>query len=165
VGVSTDIRPIVVCPLEFERRRLLRAGLAEVCDVQCCGPGETAVRRWCAHLREQAEVVVLAGLAGAVAGELRAGAARVIDDVVDASGARTWPTTFPTRRKRTAAAERISVTSATHVVTKPAEKRDLRHTSGADLVDLESETAGAGVSCAASATARPTSCPTTSGTG
>ena len=70
-------RPLIVCPLEFERRALVRAlrrapGVGHV-EVECCGPGAVAVAAWADGVGRTERPIVLAGLAGGLVASARTG--------------------------------------------------------------------------------------------
>ncbi|MHC5005251.1 MAG: phosphorylase family protein [Planctomycetota bacterium] len=131
-----ESRPLIVCPLAFERRRLLRRGLGRRATVVCCGPGPWGVRRWAARSSvEPGRVVVLAGLAGGLGTAQSAGSAWVVD-AIDGGPAPSWPEDAGDE------AVRASTVSVEHPATSPAGKRRLRERTGADLVDMESAAFG-----------------------
>jgi hypothetical protein len=125
--------PIVVCPLEFERRALQGAGLGTVCRIECCGPGPAAVAAWCGE-RALTVPVILCGLAGSVRDPYRERAAFAALAVLADDGRRLDPVlpAGPGPAPLIGSAERTLAT--------PREKADWARRSGADLVDRESAT-------------------------
>lgn len=123
--------PIVVCPLDFERRRLRCAGLHRRFDLQCCGPGAAGVRRW-AEGRDPPGPVVLCGVAGAVRDGFPAGSAYAAAAVVDGDGRRLVPALGAGER------DGPVVGSAGAALVTPDQKRAWAQRTGCDLVDLES---------------------------
>jgi len=91
-------RVTIVCPLEFERRALARAGLATLCDLHRSGPGRAAITAWAAAIDPPPGPVVLAGLAGGLqpppaadsdataAGPAATSRARIVTRVRDEAG-------------------------------------------------------------------------------
>lgn len=136
-------KPILLCPLQFERRALLAAGLEDCCDIACCGPGDAAgiwVKDNCATINKS--TLILAGLAGGLRDGLLAATAHVAEKVIDEKGNR-WTPTF----KLPDNASGVTIVSTEQVNVTPQAKRALAKRSGADIVDLES----AGFAAAASA--------------
>ncbi|MHC4220697.1 MAG: nucleoside phosphorylase-I family protein [Planctomycetota bacterium] len=123
--------PIVLCPLEFERRVLQRAGLGERCRLECCGPGGRAIDRW-ADRRTPEGPVILCGLAGSASDSYDARTAHVPAAVVADDGRRLEPTWGA------GSAPGPLIGSADATLTTPQAKRDWARCSGADLVDQES---------------------------
>ena len=121
-------RAIVVCPLEFERRLLVRAGVGRLCELACCGPGAERVRRW-ASGRTPSGAVFLCGLAGALSDRFVVGTACAVAAVLGEDG--------QTRPSITESAGAV-VSCPASTLTTPAAKRAWAERSGADLVDLES---------------------------
>ena len=80
---------IVVCPLEFERRALRRAGLSG-CELACCGPGANALRSW-AQDRKPDGPVILCGLAGSLREGFATGRAYVVTTVIGEDGSQRVP--------------------------------------------------------------------------
>lgn len=132
-------RPVVVCPLEFERRALLSAGLNQRCEVICCGPGPTRVASWVKALGDSVQPIILAGLAGALVEHARAGSAWIIDEVIDAESDRRWrPTFVPPIRAQGFQRAGVAITSSTTGIASREIKVELHRRTGAALVDLES---------------------------
>ena len=128
-------RILIVCPLQFERKMLLRAKVNLFADVACCGPGSSAIARWCEQARPEDRAVVLAGLAGGLHGLIRAGSAHFITEVVDGeSGGIETPSLKP------ASIDPMRITSASASLTNPQAKQLMHERTSADLVDLESAT-------------------------
>lgn len=139
VDAQAASRPVVVCPLQFERKALVRAGLGVGCELSCCGPGAEAITRWVDRDGPQESVrsprpVILAGLAGALGDTCAVRSAAVIGAVVGADG-RRWTPSLP----GAAGGERAVITSVAASVTSPRARSDLARARHADLVDLESE--------------------------
>jgi hypothetical protein len=122
--------PIVVCPLEFERRVLRRAGLDDRCRLACCGPGPEAVVQWAAGITTSPPVI-LCGLAGSVSGAYPAGSAHVPAAVVADDGRRLTPTLGAGHDPAPL------LGSADRTLTTPEAKRAWARRTGADLVDRE----------------------------
>ncbi|MCH8824640.1 MAG: hypothetical protein IH984_14165 [Planctomycetes bacterium] len=133
---------ILLCPLQFERRALVAAGLEECCDIVCCGPGDAAgiwVKDNCATNTNS--LLILAGLGGGLRDSLLASTAHIASKVIDEQG-NSWTPTFKLSEK----ASQATIVSTKHVIVTPEGKRALAERSGADIVDLES----AGFAAAAS---------------
>jgi len=126
--VSTE--PIVVCPLEFERRVLQRAGLGDRCRLACCGPGPQAVVQWAAGVAAGAPVI-LCGLAGSTCAAYPPRSAHVPAAVVADDGRRLTPTLGP------GGGPAPLLGSADRTLTTPEAKRAWARRTGADLVDRE----------------------------
>lgn len=127
--------PLVVCPLQFEASTLRRALAQDLAadSIVCCGPGAGGVERWAASAScPPRATVILAGLAGSVAADHRAGEAFAVDAIRGGDG-RTWT---PAIRMESGAA--TIITSADRAVTARSERLELAQRSGAHLVDLES---------------------------
>jgi hypothetical protein len=122
--------PIVVCPLEFERRVLHRAGLGDRCRLDCCGPGPQAVVRWATGLTPAAPVI-LCGLAGSVSPGYPPGSAHVPAAVLADDGQRFAPTLG------LAGGPTPLLGSADRTLTTPQAKRDWAQRTGANMVDRE----------------------------
>ncbi len=123
--------PLVLCPLAFEQRALLRyAKLPSIVT----GPGPEAIRRAFAQRDRwpvpSPRLVILAGVAGGLRAGLPRGGAHLVSAVSGASE----PPSIATAAGRAP----ITVVEATAPVHTPAEKARLRDESGADLVDTES---------------------------
>ena len=136
-------KPILLCPLQFERRALLAAGLDDCCEIVCCGPCDAAgiwVKDNCQANTNSP--LILAGLAGGLRDGLPASTARVANKVIDEQG-NSWTPTLNISE----IASQVTIVSTEHVIVTPQAKRALADRSGADIVDLES----AGFAAAASA--------------
>ena len=133
---AESTRPIIVCPLEFERQQLERTGLTEHCDVQCSGPGSDRMARWVRTADPDGRIVILAGLAGSLHADRPAGTAWLISRVARPAPKRAFTPTFEPRSEKAPDTEIIS-TDLT--VGRPIARRQLQLASGATLVDLESE--------------------------
>jgi adenosylhomocysteine nucleosidase len=126
---------IVVCPLEFERQALRRAGIERLAQLHCCGRGAEAACRWAeesALACGAASMVLLAGLAGSLCDQRPARSAMIADAIVSARGDRFVPALLDS-----APHAPTIVTSSLHEVSS-AQKRELARSTGAHLVDLES---------------------------
>jgi len=127
--------PIILCPLDFERKRLLAAGFPADCRVETCGPGREGVNRWAGANRRLAGPVLLVGLAGALVDRYEIGDVVIADAVLAAGGKRietTWSIDDP-------GARRGAITSTTRSVTSRPAKGSLRAVTGATIVDQESQ--------------------------
>jgi hypothetical protein len=123
--------PVILCPLEFERRLLQRAGLSTRLRLFCCGPGPRAVERWLAA-RRPPDPVILCGLAGSVRASYPARSAFVAGAVVTDDGQSLEPTLG------SGGGPAPLIGSADATLTTPDAKRAWAADSGADLVDRES---------------------------
>jgi hypothetical protein len=133
----SDGPPIIVCALEFERKALLKSGVDLPARIETCGPGREGVNTWVGANRRPEGPVILAGLGGGLVSRLALGATVFVDAVVAPGGKRietTW------RPSGSADWTTGSVTSTSRTVTNYPAKRSLHAVSGADLVDLESQT-------------------------
>lgn len=129
--------PIIVCPLEFERKALLRSGFDLPARIETCGPGREGVNTWAGANRRPEGPVILAGLAGGLVPELAIGDTVLVDAVVAAGGKRietAWRPEGGTNWTRG------SVTSTSRTVTSRPAKRSLHAVTSAQLVDLEAQT-------------------------
>jgi len=125
-------RPIIVCPLEFERAALHHHGVDRLAELSCCGPGVAGIERWWSGRSPTRQPIILAGLAGSLHESFANGCAWWVSAVVESRDAPGLsPTLF-------VPASRCVVTSARGAVVDRGMKRSLRATTGADLVDLES---------------------------
>ncbi len=127
-------KPILICPLQFERRALIAAGLEDCCDIVCCGPGNAAgiwVKANC--VANTNSPLILTGLAGGLRDSLLAATAHVAEKVIDEQGNCWTPT-----NKLPDSATRVTIVSTKRAITTPQAKRELADRSGADIVDLES---------------------------
>lgn len=121
---------LIVCPLDFERRALRRAGLDALGEVTCCGPGAAAVVTW-AQGRRPMSPVILCGVAGGLSASVEAGRAYAAAAVLGADGRRIEPTLPAVDDGRV-------MSSAPGTLATPQAKQDWARRTGADLVDLES---------------------------
>ncbi len=128
------INALIVCPLEFERRTLARAGRPGHLRADCCGPGPEAVRRW-AESRAPEGPVILCGLAGALREPFETGQAFVAEAVLLGDGRRL----APTFDAAAAVGRRALLCSSADTLTTPETKQRCAERTGADLVDRESE--------------------------
>jgi hypothetical protein len=129
-------KPIVLCPLRFELKQLQR-GLEGRFDFICTGPGEVGIRNWARHAHDIQQPVILAGLAGSLTDNLRAGSACIIDEVVeDKTGSRWRPTL--TLSSTQSARDSCVITSSHNVVAQRADRLRLQQRLGAHLIDFES---------------------------
>jgi hypothetical protein len=129
--------PIIVCPLEFERRALLRSGVELPMRIDVSGPGHEGITRWAGANRNPEGPVILAGLAGGLVESMSMGMTVVVDHVLAAGGRRLTPDWDP---PSDADCVRAPATSTTRVVTSFPAKGSLHKVTGASLVDLESQT-------------------------
>ena len=132
-GASTD-RPIVLVPLDFERRGLVTHLNPE--DVVVCGPGREGIRRWADLNSRTTRPILMAGLGGGLDPALARNTVVVASEVYNPHG----PThTSPLASAITAPEmPRTRVTSSLRTVASAEAKADLHRTSGAGLVDMES---------------------------
>jgi hypothetical protein len=133
--------PIIVTPLEFERRilerRLRRLRRTGRCPPCCCGPGPEAVQRWAAGVTPHAnQPVLLAGLAGSLKKTFATRSAHLAGAVVGEEGTR-WEPSFSAARGPDDRSPPV-IASAPATLTTPQAKRAWADRSGADLVDRES---------------------------
>ena len=133
---TNEGRPLVVCPLEFERGALRKLGLESLCDLHCCGPGAEAVTMWVQRLTQRPRLVILAGLAGALDPQLQSGSAHAITSVIDEAGQCISRGQFEDHSQSLIG--KCTIVSASASVTSPCNKDELFHRTGASLVDLES---------------------------
>jgi nucleoside phosphorylase len=131
----SDRKPIILCPLEFERKVLQRQLSGTGLHVACCGPGKEGVTRWAGMNRKPGAPVVLAGLAGSLVEELNPG------DVVDLEAAvapgnirieTNW------RLPASCGAPRVTGTISTRLVNSRPARRALHRHLGCSIVDMES---------------------------
>lgn len=128
--------PILVCPLQFERRCLLKTGLGNSYTIETCGPGREGVARWVGAHRNPGRPVVMVGLAGSLVKDHAVGDVVEVEAVVAAGGKRietNWalPEELGTPRVR--------ATSKTRAITSRPGKRSLHAVTTADIVDMESQ--------------------------
>lgn len=134
VNGANDVRPIIVCPLRFEAAALRRAGIARSCSVMCCGPGKRGIAAWGAAANIAAgRTVVLAGLAGGLAARCAKGRAFVGSSIVLRGGQRATPLVLDDD------ARCAIIASSPQVLASREEKAAFARTTGAELVDQESE--------------------------
>ena len=135
-------KPILLCPLQFERSALVAAGLEDCCDIICCGPGDAA-GIWVKdnYDKSSKSPLILAGLAGGLRDGLLASTAHVANKIIDEQG-NSWTPTF----KLSENASGVTIVSTKHVIVTPLAKRALADRSGADIVDLESASFAAAAS-------------------
>jgi hypothetical protein len=131
-STRSNPRVTIVCALEFERTLLRRSALAKSCDLQCCGPTARGVHAWSERAAPQGPVI-LAGLAGALAPNIRAGSVWCIREVIATDSALRWN---PSVAFNEIPSANVASTSAS--VKSPPERHRLQQQTGADLVDLES---------------------------
>lgn len=138
-GTSESSRPVILCPVEFERERLLAAGLGDRAEIICTGPGAGRVVHWSETKGPFATRVILAGLAGALRDISRPGEAYLVGTVISHDG-RQFNAEPELRSEGLDGRHhrRAVVASVPRVVTSAHEKRILADKTGADLVDLES---------------------------
>ncbi len=124
--------PIIVCPLEHERKALMRAGVPG--RLICIGPGAGGVERLASMLGAVTGPVILAGVAGAIDDSCEMGAGYVIRNVIGSNGQR-WQPNWPAPANGLQAS---IATSETILIDESAKRRFCAQT-GAQLVDQESE--------------------------
>lgn len=135
-SVGEPSHAVVICPLEFERRALLQAGVGKYGEVRCCGPGALATRQCVQSSAITDEPIILAGLAGALREDISKGSAYVATRVIDGAG-HSWHTTGVAKGNLHGPSG-ATIISTVHTITTTQDKRALAERSGADLVDLES---------------------------
>lgn len=136
VSAPDSMKPLVMCPLQFEMKPLL-AALADRYDFICTGPGEARMMDAMRHAAAQHRpAIILAGLAGALTVDHRAGTAAIIAVVIDATSRERWTPTLTIAEGPAVAL--CSITSAGAVLVSAADRQHLHHQTGADLVDMES---------------------------
>ena len=131
-------RPVIVCPLQFERKMLLRAGLGRRFRIECCGPGADAIDIWAGNFRSPGRTVILAGLAGALSESCPAGSAHVVGRVMDAATGEDWTLTSLSTKVDPPGPGSCVLASTEAAVTTRRDKLALAQRTGAQLVDLES---------------------------
>ena len=127
--------PVILCPLDFERKKLLAGGFPPACRIETCGPGREGVNRWAGANRRLTGPILLVGLAGALVEGYVIGDVVIADAVLAAGGKRidtTWRLQDPGARQG-------SITSTTRSVTSRPAKGSLRAVTGATMVDQESQ--------------------------
>lgn len=127
---------VVICPLEFERRALLQAGVGKYCEVRCCGPGALATRQCVQSSAITDRPIILAGLAGALREDIAKGSAHVATRVIDDAGHAWHPPGIAEGDPPGPSGP--TIISTLHTITTTQDKHALAQRSGADLVDLES---------------------------
>lgn len=132
-----ESRPLILCPLRYERWALERAGLGRHCDLAVCGPGATGIASWAAMHHALKQPIILAGLAGALTPTHRPRSAWVIAEVRDPETGRQWRPTFVPDNVQ-CSHRTCSITSTVSTLTHHSAKLAAHERSGADLVDLES---------------------------
>lgn len=131
-NVTPDL-PILVCPLEHERRAIVAAGLDPTL-VETCGPGREGVRRWADRHPDLRRPVLLVGLAGGLDPSLESGRVVVAGEIVDAHGRVGVP---PLVESLGLDAPIVRVATAGRLVASPEAKLALARATGAAIVDLE----------------------------
>jgi hypothetical protein len=129
-------RPIILCPLEFERQRLQAAGLEEVGDLICTGPGAESIVVWALNHQVGERKIVLVGLAGALSPEFAAGNAYGITDIVDENGEDEW--TPPLVLDDADQQDKVVATSTHAPLTGRLARKIMSQETGGMLIDLES---------------------------
>ncbi len=135
-SVGEPFHACVICPLEFERRALLQAGVGKYCEVSCCGPGALAARQGVESSAITDGPIILAGLAGALRADISNGSAYVPTRVID-DAAHSWRPTGLAEGNLPGPSG-PTIISTVHTITTTPDKHALAERSGADLVDLES---------------------------
>ena len=135
-SIGEPFHTVVICPLEFERRALLHAGVGKYCEVSCCGPGALATRQGVQSSAITDGPIILAGLAGALRADISKGSAYVATRVIDDAG-HSWHPTGIAEGDLPGPSD-PTIISTLHTITTTQDKRALAERSGADLVDLES---------------------------
>ncbi len=135
-SIGDPAHAVVICPLEFERRALLQAGVGKYCEVHCCGPGASAARQGVQSSAITDGPIILAGLAGALREDISKGSAYVATRVIDDAGHSWLPTGLA--QGSLPGPSGPTIISTLHTITTTQDKRALAERSGADLVDLES---------------------------
>ncbi|MBC04615.1 MAG: nicotinate (nicotinamide) nucleotide adenylyltransferase [Phycisphaerae bacterium] len=130
-----DREPIFVVPLEHERKALVAGGVPAD-RISTCGPGREGVCRWADRHPGLSRPVILAGLAGGLTEELETGEVVVVDGVIDNHGRTVVP---PLASAMTAPGRRGRVATAGRLVASQEAKLALGRSTGAAIVDQESE--------------------------
>lgn len=130
---SPDIT--VLCALEIERRWLQRFADGSWQRAHCCGPGAGAMLAWLASRRPKA--LIVAGLAGSLNPNIRAGSAWVVNEVVDSRSGERRRAALPASFLQRACA----IVSVDGIVSSRSQRQQHRDSTGADLVDMESAAA------------------------
>ncbi len=135
---SNASRPVILCPLEFERQALVAAGFEETSTLICTGPGRDNIIAWARDHRDLDQPVILAGLAGSLTSDLAVGDAFVVTRVVDEQGQDEWrPPIQPDTADPTDARE-IIVTSTRALITGRLARLTVHRETGSMMIDLES---------------------------
>ncbi len=132
-GDAAEDLPILVCPLEHERRALLAAGI-DPRLVETCGPGREGVRRWADRHPQLRRPVILVGLAGGLDPELVSGSVVVAGEIIDAHGRVSAP---PLVRELGLDLPVVRIATAGRLVASPEAKLALARATNAAIVDLE----------------------------
>ena len=135
VEKTGETTPIFVVPLEHERRMLMAAGLPPE-RIWTCGPGREGIRRWADRHPEPERPVILVGLAGGLDPRLATGTVVIASEVMDSHGRRITP---PLANSLGIDAEQGRVTTAGRLVASPEAKLALARSTGARIVDQESD--------------------------
>lgn len=130
---GSDALPILVCPLEHERKALVAAGI-DPANIETCGPGREGVRRWADRHPDLQRPVLLVGLAGGLDPGLEVGRVVVAGEVVDAHGRIVKP---PLVEDLGVDAPVVRVATAGRLVASPEAKLALARATDAQVVDLE----------------------------
>ncbi len=132
-------RPIVLCALEFESQILHECErLAQQASIHCTGPGVDAVLDFLLELDgDDFGTVIFAGLAGALAPDLRAGEVRIASRIQSDDGEK-WTATWPLNEPAARGLAMCDILTTRRILRLPQERRSARETTGADLVDTES---------------------------
>jgi nicotinate-nucleotide adenylyltransferase len=125
--------PILVCPLEHERRALLATGIDPQL-VETCGPGREGVRRWADRHPQLRRPVILTGLAGGLDPDLASGDVVVAGEIIDAHGRVTSP---PLTDQLGLQVPIVRIATAGRLVASPEAKLALARATNAAVVDLE----------------------------
>ncbi len=131
-SVGDDL-PILVCPLEHERKALIAAGIDPTL-VETSGPGREGVRRWADRHPDLRRPVLLVGLAGGLDPALEVGQVVVAGEIVDAHGRIAKP---PLAEILGIEAPIVRMATAGRLVASPEAKLALARATDADAVDLE----------------------------
>lgn len=131
-SVDSDL-PILVCPLEHERRGLVAAGV-DPALIETSGPGREGVRRWADRHPDLRRPVLLVGLAGGLDPSLESGRVVVAGEVLDAHGRVVVP---PLVETLDLDAPIVRAATAGRLVASPEAKLALARATGAAIVDLE----------------------------
>ena len=119
--------PTILCPLRMEASKVRPMAARHGWDVITTGIGATAVESAIASAPGTGPLV-LAGVAGALRAEFRAGGAHLVREVVTSTGLLYSPLLD----------DGIRVTGADEIVATPEDKAALAEQTGAHIVDMES---------------------------